>query len=160
MSNVIDHVTHLAIAEHMLTGLRITNAMDQTLYDLTLFAGVDTEVDSKDINNNNDNDNNNDNNNKENNEQIQVNKKWILKEDKEDNNNTFELQQESKEEEEFFDCIIKKRSRRVHKYVMKHRSHFQTQSINSHKHLLDSAKVIANTITTINYQFAQTYSLE
>jgi hypothetical protein len=40
-----------------------------------------------------------------------------------------------------------------------HQSHLQTQSTESQQYSLDSAKVIANTITTINHQFAQTYSL-
>jgi hypothetical protein len=42
---------------------------------------------------------------------------------------------------------------------MTHQSHLQTQSTESQQYSLDSAKVIANTITTINHQFAQTYSL-
>jgi hypothetical protein len=69
-SAVIDQVSHLASSEHMPTGLKITNAMDQTLYNSTLFAGVEHD----DNHNNDDNDNdNNDYNNNDNNKQIQVN---------------------------------------------------------------------------------------
>jgi hypothetical protein len=86
-------------------------------------------------------------------------------EDKEEEiKDNIKIQQENKEEEEEpFDCLIMTRSRRVskpvHKYVTMHQCHLQTQSTETQQYSLDSTKVITNIISTINHQFAQTYSL-
>jgi hypothetical protein len=196
----------------MPTGLKITNAMDQTLYDSTLFAGVEHDDDNKqqhndnndnnnnDNNNNNDDDNdndddNNDDDNNKDDKQIQVNNEMHPdnmehgfekqqtnkssinneEEDKEKDKeeeieDNIEIQQENKEEEkeeeeeeEPFNRLISTRSGRVsrpvHKHVITHQGHLQTQSTETQQYSLDSAKVIANTISTINHQFAQAYSL-
>jgi hypothetical protein len=45
-------------------------------------------------------------------------------------------------------------SRPIHRYATTHYGHLQTQSIESQKYSWDSAKVIVNTITMINQQFA------
>jgi hypothetical protein len=50
-------------------------------------------------------------------------------------------------------------SRPVYNNVTIHQGYLQTQSIDSQENAIDHAKVIANTIMTINHQFAQTYSL-
>jgi hypothetical protein len=47
----------------------------------------------------------------------------------------------------------------VHKCVMTHQSYFWTQAIKPHKYLIDTVKLIVQTITTINHQFAQIYNL-
>jgi hypothetical protein len=49
-------------------------------------------------------------------------------------------------------------SRPVFKYVT-HHNHLQTQSINPTHYTVEYARIIATTMTNINYTFAQTYSL-
>jgi hypothetical protein len=43
--------------------------------------------------------------------------------------------------------------------VITHQTHHQTQETGPHKYLYEYAKVIAQTITTINHQFSQAFSL-
>ena len=49
-------------------------------------------------------------------------------------------------------------SRPVFKYVT-HHNHLQTQSIDPTQYTTEYARIIATTMTSINYTFAQTYSL-
>ena len=74
-----------------------------------------------------------------------------------------ETDKEPEPEDPPFDHLIRTRSGRVlrpvHKYVTTHQAHLQTQAIEQTEYLIEMAKVIAQTISKMNYQFAQTYSL-
>ena len=58
---------------------------------------------------------------------------------------------------------IRARSGRVlkpgHKSVTTHQVHLQAQSIKAQNYMIDTTKIIAQTMETINHQFVQTYSL-
>jgi hypothetical protein len=74
-----------------------------------------------------------------------------------------EQEQEQEQVNPQLDCLIRAQSRRVsrlvQKYVTTHQGHLQTQAIESEEYLIKTAKVIAQTISAMNHQFAQTYSL-
>jgi hypothetical protein len=88
---------------------------------------------------------------------------WIEIEINFETNNNIKTEEESEPENPLFDCLISTRSGRVsrpvHKYVTTHQGHLQTQAIKSDKYLIETGKVITWIILTMNYQFAQTYSL-
>ena len=80
-----------------------------------------------------------------------------------ENDNDPEMEQEQEQVDPQFDCLIRTRSgkvsRQVHKYEISHQSNLQTQATDLVKYSIKTSKVIAQTISVMSHQFAQTYSL-
>jgi hypothetical protein len=96
----------------------------------------------------------------DNNEEIEI----VFKPD-EEATNVENLEEDDEPDDPEFDWLIQTRSgqvsRPVHKYVTSHQGqgHLSTQATHSVEYSIETAKVIAQTINTMNHQFAQTYSL-
>ena len=84
------------------------------------------------------------------------------KEELEDNKDD-KSENEDEDKEELPDKFKRTRSGRisrlVHKYVTTHHNHLLTQAIKKQEHTIETARIIARTMTSMNYQFAQTFSL-
>jgi hypothetical protein len=78
-------------------------------------------------------------------------------------NDDLEMEEEQEQVNPQSDWLIRAQSRRVsrlvYKYVTTHQGHLQTQPMEPEEYLIKTAKVIAQTISAMNHQFAQTYSL-